>query len=86
MCGQTGLGVERGGRAQAPLLSGGRCTAPPPYCSPPPHQGILVGRTRDVDDHVMWLLQCSRFEEALVTAEAGGIKPETYDQVGGSLG
>ena len=45
-----------------------------------------MGRTRDVDDHVMWLMQRSRFEEALVTAEVGGIKPETYDQVGGSVG
>ena len=79
--------MKGGGGPRPPLLSSGRCTDPPPLLlPPPPHQGILVGRTRDVDDHVMWLLQCSRFEEALVTAEAGGIKPETYDQVGGSLG
>ena len=56
-------------------------------------QGVLVSRTRDMDDHVTWLLSKGRFEEALVTAEDGvdgrgsGIKAETYEKVrGGSKG
>lgn len=51
-------------------------------------QAVLVGRTRDADDRVTWLLGAKRFGTALALAEEkrGGrrlVKQETYDKVGG---
>ena len=42
-----------------------------------------MSRSRDLDDHVLWLLSRGRFEEALLTAEGGegpGVKLETYEK------
>ena len=54
-------------QTRSPLLS---CrTAARPH--PPPHLGqdIVVGRFRDAEDRVEWLLEARRFEDALALAE-----------------
>lgn len=44
---------------------------------------MLVGRTRNADDRVQWLIGQGRWDAALVLAESAGreVKPETFDQV-----
>uniref|UniRef100_A0A7R9YQY0 Vps41 beta-propeller domain-containing protein n=1 Tax=Chlamydomonas euryale TaxID=1486919 RepID=A0A7R9YQY0_9CHLO len=46
-------------------------------------RSILVSCTRDMNDHVLWLLDQQRFDEALQVAEADrvGVQAETYEQV-----
>ncbi len=44
-------------------------------------RSVLVGRTRDTNDHVLWLLEQGSFEEALVLAESSAVLPETYESV-----
>ncbi|GAX72786.1 hypothetical protein CEUSTIGMA_g242.t1 [Chlamydomonas eustigma] len=45
-------------------------------------KSILVSRTRDTNDHVLWLLEHHRYEEALITAETERSVPaDTYEKV-----
>ncbi|KAG1680753.1 hypothetical protein FOA52_008086 [Chlamydomonas sp. UWO 241] len=46
-------------------------------------RSILVSCTRDMNDHVLWLLEQRRFDAALGIAEADrvGVQAETYEQV-----
>jgi hypothetical protein len=42
-----------------------------------------VGRTRDANDRVQWLIGRGRWDAALVLAESAGkeVAPETFEQV-----
>jgi hypothetical protein len=52
-------------------------------CLHPPAQAVLVGRTRDANDRVQWLIGQGRWDAALVLAESAGkeVAPETFEQV-----
>lgn len=47
-------------------------------------RSILVSCTRDMNDHVLWLVKQRRFDEALDVAEAnpGRVQVEAYEHVG----
>lgn len=45
-------------------------------------QDVVVGRPRDGDDRVAWLLDHRRFDKALAVLETDrGLKPSTHEQV-----
>ena len=45
-------------------------------------QDVVVGRPRDGDDRVAWLLEHGRYDKALAVCESTrGLKPATHEKV-----